>query len=36
MTPDEVEVLCDADFAAMVRLMVREGEEMRRAADSRR
>ena len=36
MTPDEVDVLNDSDFAAMVRLMIREAKEIAAASNRRR
>jgi hypothetical protein len=35
MTPDEIDALCDEDFAAMVRYMSAEAEEMARANKAR-
>ena len=36
MTPDEVDVLTDTDFAAMVRLMIHEAKAIAAAQNRRR
>jgi hypothetical protein len=35
MTPDQIDELCDEDFAAMVRYMATEAEEIARANRTR-